>query len=98
MSLNRGKFEFGVVLIHGLDLLLGRCTQDLDDFHQLVYPTFTGKERLPEHQLSHNTPCGPNIDAGSVVGRTKDQLWSPIVSRANVRYVWLSGDQDFCTT
>lgn len=35
---------------------------------------------------------------GGVVGGTKDQLWSTVVSRANVRYVWLVFDQDFGAT
>lgn len=53
-----------VIGVHGANLLTGRGTEHLDDFHQLVNTGFTREERLTEHELSHHTASRPHIYGG----------------------------------
>lgn len=61
VRLDLWKFVLHVVRVHGADLLLGGCAQDLDDLHQLIYARFPRKEGLTEHELCHDTSRGPHI-------------------------------------
>lgn len=37
-------------------------------------------------------------NVGHVVGGTKDQFWSSVVSRADIADIWFAGDQDLGRT
>jgi len=50
------KFVLHIIRIHGLDLLPRRCSQNLDDLHQLVDAALTREQGLAQHQLRHDTP------------------------------------------
>jgi len=53
--------ELGVVRVHGLDLLAGWSSQDLNDFHKLIDGGLSREEGLTQHQLCHDTPRGPEV-------------------------------------
>lgn len=50
-----------VVGVHGSDLFASRCTEDLDDFHELIDSRLSGEEWLTEHQFRHDASRRPNI-------------------------------------
>ena len=64
---NLRESVFFVVRVHGLDLLLGGSSKDLNDFNQLVDTTFTRENRLSKHKLSDDTADRPHINRGGVV-------------------------------
>ena len=51
MRLYLRKLKLRVAWIHCFDLLALRCTQNLDNFHQLIHTTLARKQRLAEKQL-----------------------------------------------
>jgi len=51
-----GELMLHIIRIHGLDLLPRRCSQNLDNLHQLVDATLTREQWLTQHQLCHNAP------------------------------------------
>jgi hypothetical protein len=55
MGLDLREFVLHVIGVHRTNLLTSRCTENLDDFHQLVNTRLTGEEGLTKHQLRHNT-------------------------------------------
>lgn len=57
-------FVFGV---HCLDLLSGRCAQDLDDLDELVNAALSREDWLAEHELSDDAADGPDVDGCGVV-------------------------------
>lgn len=61
MGLDLRKLVFHVIRVHRLDLFSGRCTKDLDNFHQLVDTALAREERLPQHQLCHDTTRRPYV-------------------------------------
>jgi hypothetical protein len=63
MRLDLRELVLHVVGVHRLDLLARRCTEHLDDLHQLVDATLTREQRLAQHQLCHDTSRRPNIYA-----------------------------------
>jgi hypothetical protein len=96
MGFDLGEFVLHIVWIHCFDLFSCRGPEDLDDFDQLIDATLTRKERLPEHELRHDTPGGPYIDVGHIVGGPKDELRGAVVTRANIADVGLAGHEDLC--
>ena len=48
------------------------------------------QKRLTYIQFSHDTAHGPHVNRARVVARAKDELGRAVVSRANVRNVWLA--------
>ena len=49
--LNLGEAILGVVRVHGQDLFAGRCTQNFDNFNELVNSAFSGEDWLSEHKF-----------------------------------------------
>ena len=49
------EFEFGVVRVHGMDLVSGRSTENLDDFDKLVYARITREYWLSKEKFSDDT-------------------------------------------
>mmetsp|Transcript_7402 Transcript_7402/g.16726 ORF Transcript_7402/g.16726 Transcript_7402/m.16726 type:complete len:262 (-) Transcript_7402:188-973(-) len=84
MRFDLGKLELCVVGIHGHELIPRRGAQHLDDLHQLVHPTFTREYRLAEHKFGRHASSRPNIDYSRVICGTKDELRSPVVTRADI--------------
>lgn len=84
MWLDLRELVLHVVWVHRTNLVAGWGTENLDNLHQLVDSRLAREERLSQHQLGHNTSRGPNIDLGSVVGSSEDQLRRSVVSGANV--------------
>jgi hypothetical protein len=97
------------VRVHGLDLVPRGRSEDLDDLDELVDAWFSREKGLAQHQLSHDTSRRPDIwkseinliirgipltNIGGVVGGTKDQLWSSVVSRADVADIWLASNEN----
>lgn len=64
MGFDLRELVFHVVGVHRLDLFSGRCTKNLDNFHQLVDTTLTGEQWLPQHQLRHHTTRRPYVCSG----------------------------------
>ena len=50
-----------VVGVHRANLVSCGCAENLDDLDELVNARLTGKERLPKHELSHDTAGRPYI-------------------------------------
>ena len=96
-GLDLGEGEVGVVGVHGEDLLARGCAQDLDDLHQLIDGRLAREEGLPEHELGHDTPGGPQVNGGGVVSRPKDELWRAVVARADVGDIGLASHKDLGT-
>ena len=92
-GLDLGEGKLSVVGVHGEDLLACRRAQDLDDLHQLIDGRLAREEGLPEHELGHDTPGGPQVNGGGVVRRPKDELRRAVVARANVGNIGLAGNQ-----
>lgn len=44
-----------VVRVHSSNLLARRCSQDLDDFHELVDTRLSREQWLTKHELCHDT-------------------------------------------
>jgi hypothetical protein len=61
MRLYLRKLVLHVIRIHGANLLAGRRAQNLDNLDKLVNAGFARKERLTEHELSHDTSSRPHI-------------------------------------
>ncbi len=90
------ELVFGIVGVHGEQLLLGGRAEHLDDLYQLIDRRFAGKQRLSQHQLGHDAARRPDIDGRRVVCAAKHQLGRPVVPRADVRDVGLARHEDLC--
>ena len=80
VGLDARELEFRVVGIHGMDLLLGRGPQNLDDLYQLVNARLTWEQWLSEQQLCNDAASGPHIDSVAVLGGTENELRCPVVA------------------
>jgi len=56
-----------VVRVHGLNLLFGRRTKNLDDLDQLVDSALSGENGLTQHEFSDDAADRPHIDGSGVV-------------------------------
>mmetsp|Transcript_22780 Transcript_22780/g.48125 ORF Transcript_22780/g.48125 Transcript_22780/m.48125 type:complete len:216 (+) Transcript_22780:96-743(+) len=83
------KFHLLVVRVHQVDLLLCRRSQNFDDLDQLVHPRLSGEEGPSDDHFRHHAAHGPHVDGRRVRRRPENQLWSPVVPRANVSNVLL---------
>jgi len=61
MRLDLRKFVLHIVGIHGTNLVTSWGSQDFNDFDQLIDTRLSWEQRLPKHQLCHNTASRPNI-------------------------------------
>lgn len=68
VRLDLGELMLHVVGVHGANLFPRWCSQNLDDFHQLIDSGLAGEERLPQHELRHNASGGPDIYWGVSLG------------------------------
>ena len=93
VGLDLGEIKVREGAVHGLDLLAGGSAEDLDDFDQLIDARFAGEQRLSQQELSQNAPGGPDIDARTIIGGSKDELRRSVVPGADVGYIGLGGDQ-----
>jgi len=50
-----------VVGVHGPNLVPGRSTENLDDFHELINARLSREQWLSEHQFSHDTTGRPDV-------------------------------------
>ena len=89
---------FFVVWVHCLNLFFRWCTEDFDDLNKLIDTTLTREDGLTKHKFSNDTANRPNIYRGSVIWVTKNKFWGPVVSRADVWYIWFSLYQLLGTT
>lgn len=80
MSFDLREFEFCVVRVHGLDLILSGSSQNLDDLDQLVHSRFSWEYGLTHQEFSYNTTDRPNVDNISVFCTPEDQLRCSIVT------------------
>jgi len=87
-----------VIGIHAMNLFPRGCSEDLDNFNQLIDSALARKNRCTEYEFGHNTTGGPHVNGCSVKISTKYEFGSTIVARANVRYILLGTNEDFCTT
>jgi hypothetical protein len=55
MGFDLWEFMLHIIRVHGLDLLPRRCSQNLDNLHQLVDAALAREQGLTQHQLSHDT-------------------------------------------
>ena len=55
MRLDLWEFVLHIIRVHRLDLVPRWRPQNLDNFDQLIDPTFTRKEGLTEHEFRHHT-------------------------------------------
>ena len=55
------KLVFHVIGIHRTNLLTCGRAEHLDDLDKLINTRLTREQRLPKHQLRHDTACGPNV-------------------------------------
>lgn len=94
MRPNLRELVLHIVGVHRLDLVARRGTQYLDDLDELINARLAREEWLAEHELCHDTSSRPHVNVGGVVCRTKDEFGCAVVSRANVRDVWLVLHQD----
>lgn len=63
MRLDLRKPMFDITRIHGHNFLFARRAKDLDNLHQLINATVTGKEWLVQQQFGHDTTRRPDVDA-----------------------------------
>lgn len=61
VSLDLGELEFGVVGVHGANLLLSGCAEDLDDLYQLVHSRVSREDWLAQQQLCKHASCTPDV-------------------------------------
>lgn len=87
-----------IIRIHSFNLLSRRRAEYLDNLHELIDTRLSWEQRLSQHQFRHHTTRRPDIDVSGVVCRSKDQLGRPVVPRTNIRYIWLSLDENFSTS
>mmetsp|Transcript_13782 Transcript_13782/g.40813 ORF Transcript_13782/g.40813 Transcript_13782/m.40813 type:complete len:224 (+) Transcript_13782:903-1574(+) len=69
MRLDLRELELAVVRVHGLDLLLARRPEHLDDLHELVHARLTREDGLAQEQFARDAALGPHVDSRRVVGR-----------------------------
>ena len=79
-----------------MNLFLGGSSKDLDNLYKLINSTLSWENRLPKHKLSDNTANAPDINGGSVIWITEDELWCSIVSWTNVRNIRFPRNKLFC--
>jgi hypothetical protein len=89
---------FFVIWVHCLYLFFWRGTKDFNDLYKLINTALTREDRLSKHKFCNNTSNWPDIYRSSVIWITKNKFWGPVVSRANVWYIWFSLDQLFSTS
>lgn len=63
MRLDLRELVFHIVRVHGSNLLPSRCSEDLDDLHQLVNARLSREEGLSKHELGHYASSRPDICA-----------------------------------
>lgn len=73
-----------VARIHIQYGLFAWCPEYLDDFDQLVILGLTSEGRLTIDHFDYDTADRPHINLRTVVGGTKDKLWSSIASWTDV--------------
>ena len=84
MRLDLRELEFGVVLVHRLDFLPGRGSEDLDDFDQLVDAALAREERRSDEQLRDDAAERPDVDCCCVIRGAEYELRRAIISRTNI--------------
>ena len=62
----------------------GRSAQYTCDFVQLVHFAGPGKQRSKHVEFSHNSAAGEGVHGRVVVGRPKEDLWSPVPTGGHV--------------
>mmetsp|Transcript_58256 Transcript_58256/g.102476 ORF Transcript_58256/g.102476 Transcript_58256/m.102476 type:complete len:215 (-) Transcript_58256:540-1184(-) len=87
---NLRELELLVVGVHGLELLLGRRAEDLDDLHQLVDTAAAGEDGRADQQLGEHAALRPHIDHRAVVRGPEDQLRRAVEAGADVRHIGLA--------
>ena len=61
MRFDLGKFMLHIVRVHRTNLVTSWCPQNFDDLHQLIDTRLSWEQRLPQHQLRHDTAGRPNV-------------------------------------
>lgn len=89
---------FFVLWVHSLNLLPRRGSKDLDDFYELIDSTLSREYWLSKHKLCNDAAHWPYIDSCGVVRVSKNEFWSSVVPRANIRNIWLTLNKLFGTT
>ena len=79
-GLDLGEAVFGVLGVHRQDLLSRGGTEDLDDLNKLINAALSWENRLSEHKLSNDATNGPNIDVGSVIRVSENELRRSVVT------------------
>ena len=78
-----------------MDLVSSRCSQHLYYLNQLVKPIITLEEWLSKKHFSEGTPSRPDIDSKRIACGTENELWGPVVSRADIIYIHSTCNQSF---
>ena len=91
--LDLGEAVLRVFWVHRQDLLARRRPQNFDDFDELVDTAFSREDRLPQHKLCDHAAYRPDVNVGSVVGVSEDELRGAVVSRADVGNVGFAADE-----
>lgn len=80
MWLDLGETMLSVRWVHGKQLVFCGCSQNLDDFYQLINGTLAWEQWLAQHELGHDTACRPYINAACVICCTKNKLRCSVIT------------------
>ena len=78
-----------------MDLVSSRRSQHLNYLNQLVKTIIALEEWLPKKHFSQGTSSRPYIDSKRIACGTENELWGPVVSRANIIYIDGTCNQSF---
>jgi len=92
------KFVFLIIAIHTLYFFTCWSSQYLNNFHNLISSTFSWEYGHSKHQFSNNTSNRPYINRAIILSISKNQLWSPVISRTYIGYIGLPNNQLFGTS
>ena len=67
-----------------MNLVSSRRSQHLYYLDQLVKTIVALEERLPKKHFSQGTASRPDIDSKRIACGTENELWGPVVSRADI--------------
>ena len=91
------KIDFNGIA-HIFNFLIGRSSNHIHDLQKLVFGIFTLKQRHSHVHFCNDASYRPDVDFTAIFLLSQNQLWSSVVSRANVGHWNFSFFQNFGTS